>query len=91
MLRLIAAAGFVVAVATSAQAITPAPVPQPDGMIAQVRLGCGPIRTSELMVSAWPEAPSSPLLDTILHEVATPCSICCECRYWDARKKLPIR
>jgi len=45
MLRLIAAAGFVVAVATSAQAITPTPVPQPDGMITQVRFGCGPFRT----------------------------------------------
>jgi hypothetical protein len=45
MIRLIAAAGFVVAVSTSAQAITPAPVPQPDGMITQVRLGCGPFRT----------------------------------------------
>jgi len=45
MLRLIAAAGFVVAVATSAQAITPATLPQPDGMITQVRLGCGPGRT----------------------------------------------
>jgi hypothetical protein len=33
MIRLIAAAGFVVAVATSAQAMTPAPIPQPDGMI----------------------------------------------------------
>jgi hypothetical protein len=45
MLRLIAAAGFVVAVATSAQAITPAPIPQADGMVTQVRLGCGPFRT----------------------------------------------
>jgi hypothetical protein len=45
MIRLIAAAGFVVALATSAQAITPAPLPQPDGMITQVRLGCGPGRT----------------------------------------------
>jgi hypothetical protein len=45
MVRLIAAAGFALAVATSAQAITPAPIPQPDGMIAQVRLGCGPGRT----------------------------------------------
>ena len=31
--------------AASAQAITPAPLPQPDGMITQVRLGCGPGRT----------------------------------------------
>jgi len=45
MIRLIAAAGFVLAVATSAQAITPAPIPQSDGMITQVRLGCGPGRT----------------------------------------------
>jgi hypothetical protein len=45
MIRLIAAAGFVVAIATSAQAITPAPIPQPDGMITQVRFGRGPGRT----------------------------------------------
>jgi hypothetical protein len=42
MIRLIAAAGFVVALATSAQAITPAPLPQSDGMFTQVRFGCGP-------------------------------------------------
>jgi hypothetical protein len=45
MIRLIAAAGFVVALATSAQAITPAPLPQPDGMFTQVRFACGPGRT----------------------------------------------
>jgi len=45
MIRLIAVAGFALAVATSAQAITPAPISQPDGMITQVRLGCGPFRT----------------------------------------------
>jgi hypothetical protein len=45
MIRLIAVAGFALAVATSAQAITLAPIPQPDGMITQVRLGCGPGRT----------------------------------------------
>ena len=45
MIRLIAAAGFVVAVATSALAVTPAPIPQSDGMITQVRFGCGPGRT----------------------------------------------
>ena len=45
MLRLFAVAGFALAVTTSAQAITPAPLPQPDGMITQVRLGCGPFRT----------------------------------------------
>jgi hypothetical protein len=45
MIRLIAVAGFALIVATSAQAMTPAPIPQPDGMITQVRLGCGPGRT----------------------------------------------
>ena len=54
MIKLIAAAGFLVAVATSAHAITPAPIPQPDGMLSQVRFGRGPLRT-ELLVSAWPE------------------------------------
>jgi hypothetical protein len=44
MLRIVGVAGFL-AIATSAQAITPAPLPQPDGMITQVRLGCGPGRT----------------------------------------------
>ena len=58
MLRLFAVAGFALAVTTSAQAITPAPLPQPDGMITQVRLGCGPFRT-KLMVSASPEPPSA--------------------------------
>ena len=45
MTRLIAVAGFALAVATSAHAITPAPIPQSDGMITQVRLGCGVGRT----------------------------------------------
>ena len=45
MIRLIAAAGFALAVATSAQAITPAPIPQPDGMITQVAAACGAGRT----------------------------------------------
>jgi hypothetical protein len=44
MIRLIAVAGFL-AFATSAQAMSPAPIPQPDGMITQVRLACGPGRT----------------------------------------------
>jgi hypothetical protein len=45
MLRLIAVtvAGF--ALVSSAQALTPAPLQQPDGMMTQVRLGCGPGRT----------------------------------------------
>jgi hypothetical protein len=45
MIRLIAIAGFAVAVMTSAQAITPAPLGQPDGVVTQVRLGCGAGRT----------------------------------------------
>src|SRR5262245_9478173 len=44
MIRLIAVAGFL-AFATSAQAMSPAPLPQLDGMITQVRLACGPGRT----------------------------------------------
>jgi hypothetical protein len=46
MIRLIAIAGFSLAIATSAQAMTPAPIPQPDdGMITPVAYGCGPFRT----------------------------------------------
>lgn len=44
MIRLIAAAAFALVVATAAQAIPLAPVQQPDGMITQVREGCGPGR-----------------------------------------------
>ena len=45
MLRLIAVAVAGLALTASAQALTPAPLLQPDGMITQVRLGCGPFRT----------------------------------------------
>jgi hypothetical protein len=41
MIRLIALAGFALAVATSAQAMSPAPISQPDSMLTQVREGCG--------------------------------------------------
>jgi hypothetical protein len=41
MIMLIVAAGFALAVATSAQAMTPAPLAQPDNTITQVRMGCG--------------------------------------------------
>jgi hypothetical protein len=41
MIRLIAVAGFASAVATSAQAMTPAPLAQSDHAITQVRMGCG--------------------------------------------------
>ena len=42
MIRLIAVAGFALAVATSAEAMTPAPMPQREGMITQVAYACGP-------------------------------------------------
>ena len=45
MIRLLAVAAFALAVATSAQAMSLAPLHQPDGMVTQVRLGCGPFRT----------------------------------------------
>ena len=45
MIRLIAVAGFALSVATSVQAMTPAPIPQPEGMITQVAAACGAGRT----------------------------------------------
>ena len=45
MLRLIAVVGFALSIATSAQGMTPAPLPQPDDMVTQVAVGCGPGRT----------------------------------------------
>ena len=45
MIRLIAVAGFALSFAISAQAMTPAPIPQPDGMITQVAAACGAGRT----------------------------------------------
>ena len=45
MIKLIAVAGFALVVATSAEAMTPAPIPQPDNAITQVAFGCGPGRT----------------------------------------------
>ena len=45
MLRLIAAAGFALSVATSAQGMTPAPPPQVDNIVTQIAVGCGAGRT----------------------------------------------
>ena len=45
MIRLIAVAGFALSVAISAQAMTPARIPQPDGLITQVAAACGAGRT----------------------------------------------
>ena len=44
MIRLIAVA-FALTFATSAQAMSPAPLHQPDGMTTQVAFWCGPFRT----------------------------------------------
>ena len=41
MIRLIAAATFTLAIAASAQAMSPVPLHQPDGSITQVREACG--------------------------------------------------
>ena len=45
MLRLIAVAGFALSIATAAQGMSPAPLPQPDDMVTQIAAGCGPART----------------------------------------------
>jgi hypothetical protein len=47
MLKLIAVDAFALAFATSAQAMSPAPLNQPDGMTTRVAYGCGPGRTRE--------------------------------------------
>jgi hypothetical protein len=44
MIRLIAI-GLALTVASSAEAMTPAPIPQPDSIMTQVAFGCGPGRT----------------------------------------------
>ena len=45
MIRSIMGATFVLFAATSVQAMTPAPISRPDGMITQVAYGCGPGQT----------------------------------------------
>jgi hypothetical protein len=47
MIKLIAVTLFCLSVTVSAQAMTPAPIslPQPDAMITEVAVGCGPGRT----------------------------------------------
>ena len=45
MVKLIAVAAFALTVATSAQAMSPAPLPQLDGLTTQVAVGCGVGRT----------------------------------------------
>jgi hypothetical protein len=55
MIKLIAFAAFALAITASAQAMTVAPVHEPDGMITRVAMACG--AGMKLMVSAWPERP----------------------------------
>jgi hypothetical protein len=45
MIKMIGIAGFAFIVATAAQAMTPAPIPQQDSIVAQTAFGCGPGRT----------------------------------------------
>jgi len=45
MLRLIAVVGFALSIATSAQGMTLRRFPQPDDMVTQIAVGCGPGRT----------------------------------------------
>ena len=45
MLKLIVVTGFALVVASSAQGMTPAPLPQLDDMVTQVAVGCGVGRT----------------------------------------------
>lgn len=45
MLRLIAVAGFALLVTSSAQALTPAPMPQPESIVSEVAAACGAGRT----------------------------------------------
>ncbi len=56
MIKLIAVTGFALALATSAEAMTPAPITQPDSVVTQVAFGCGPGRTrvGGVCVSAMP-------------------------------------
>jgi hypothetical protein len=54
MLRLIAVAGFALSIATSAQGMSPAPLPQPDNMVTQIAAGCG-----AGTVYAWHGPPSA--------------------------------
>jgi hypothetical protein len=45
MIRLLAVAGFALAIATSAEAMTHAPIHHPDSLITQVAAACGVGRT----------------------------------------------
>jgi len=45
MIRLISVAALALAITTSAQAMSPAPLHQPEGLMTQAAVGCGVGRT----------------------------------------------
>jgi hypothetical protein len=56
MIKSIAVAAFALACATSAQAMSPVPLHQPDSLHTEVAYGCGR-EGHEFVGSAWPEPP----------------------------------
>jgi hypothetical protein len=58
MIRVIAIASLAFAVATSAQALTPAPMPQPEGLVSLIAAACGAGRHG-LTACARQEPPSA--------------------------------
>jgi len=58
MIRLIVIADVALSVATSAHAMTPAPIPQPESVVVPVAAACGPGRT-RVNGSALQEPPSA--------------------------------
>ena len=58
MIKLVVFAGFALSIAVSAQAMTPAQIPQPDSMITEVAAACGTGRARVNGV-AWHEPPSA--------------------------------
>jgi hypothetical protein len=45
MIKVLSVVAIALVIATSADAITPAPISRPDGMTARIAWGCGPGRT----------------------------------------------
>jgi hypothetical protein len=45
MFKIFAVVGLALLIDTSAQAMTPAPSPQPDNIVTEIAYGCGPGRT----------------------------------------------
>ena len=64
MIRFIAVI-FALAVATSAQAMSPAPLHQPDGMITQVRQACGPGKVQIKGICVLRTTPSASVRRTV--------------------------